>query len=133
MVALIVEKYGQDAIAAIAAAWRDGAGDDEALEAGTGVPVDELYDTYFASFGAAAPTAIEPAPILPSNVDKPPQPTAPAQVGESASPVPSPSPSQAPGQADDTGAWIQAAIIGGILVGVIVAVVANRRRGSRTA
>ena len=133
MVDLIVDTYGQGAIAAIAAAWRDGAGDDEALEAGTGVPVDELYDTYFASFGAAAPTAIEPAPILPSNVDKPPQPTAPAQVGESASPVPSPSPSQAPGRADDNGAWIQAAIIGGILVGVIVAVVANRRRGSRTA
>ncbi|HTI28885.1 MAG TPA: peptidase MA family metallohydrolase [Methylomirabilota bacterium] len=133
MVAMIIDKYGQDAIAAIAAAWRGGAGDDEALEAGTGVPVDELYDTYFASFGASVPTAVEPAPILPSNVDKPPQPSAPAHAGESASAVPSASPTQQPAHADDNGAWIQAAIIAGILVGVIVAVVANRRRGSRSA
>ena len=55
MVDMIVDNYGQDAIAAIAAAWRDGAGDDEALEAGTGVPVDELYDAYFASFGVGGP------------------------------------------------------------------------------
>jgi hypothetical protein len=133
MVDLIVDTYGQDAIAAHAAAWRDGAGDDEALEAGTGVPVDELYDAYFASFGAAAPTAVEPAPILPSNVDKPPQPSAPAQVDESPSTAPSPSPTQKPDQTDDNGAWIQGAIIAGILVGVLVAVVANRRRGSRAA
>src|SRR4029079_24109 len=75
MVAMIVDKYGQDAIAAIAAAWRGGAGDDEALEARTGVTVDELYIAYFASFGASFPSAVEPAPILPSNVDKPPQPS----------------------------------------------------------
>lgn len=133
MVDMIVETYGQDAVAAIAAAWRQGAGDDEALAAGTGVPVDDLYDTYFASFGATAPTAIEPLPILPSNVDKPPQPSAPAQADESASAVPSPSSTQEPNRADDNGAWIQAAIIAGVLVGVLVAVVASRRRGSRAA
>jgi len=133
MVDMIIDKFGEDAIAAIAAAWRDGAGDDEALAAGTAVPVDELYDTYFASFGVAAPTAVEPAPILPSNVSKPPQPSAPARVDESASAVASPSPTQEPAQTDDNGAWIQAAIIAGILVGVIVAVVASRRRGPRPA
>jgi hypothetical protein len=133
MVDLIVKTYGQDAIAAIAAAWRDGAGDDEALEAGTGVPVDELYDAYFASFGVAAPTAVEPAPILPSNVTKPPQPSAPAQAEESASAVPSPSPTQVASENSYNGGWIQLAIIGGVLVGVLVAVVVSRRRGSRPA
>ena len=34
---MIIDTYGRGAIAAIAAAWRDGAGDAEALEAGTGV------------------------------------------------------------------------------------------------
>lgn len=133
MVDMIVDTYGQGAIAAIAAAWRDGAGDNEALEAGTGVPVTVLYDAYFASFGAEAPVAVEPASILPSNVDMPPQPQAPAQAGGSASAEPSPSPPREPDQADDNGVWIQPAVIAGILVGVLVAVIANRRRGSRTA
>lgn len=133
MVDMIVDTYGQGAIAAIAAAWRDGAGDNEALEAGTGVPVTVLYDAYFASFGAEAPVAVEPASILPSNVDMPPQPQAPAQAGGSASAEPSPSPPREPDQADDNGVWIQAAVLAGILVGVLVAVIANRRRGSRTA
>jgi hypothetical protein len=124
MVAMIIDTYGRKAIATIAAAWRDGAGDDEALETGTGVPVADLYDTYFASFGAAVPTAVEPAPILPSNVDRPPQPAAPS----SESSAPSPSPVGAPTEAQDWGAWIPALIVAGLALGVVVAIVARRRR-----
>jgi hypothetical protein len=71
MVDLIIDRYGPEAIASIAAAYRDGASDAEALEAGTGIPADDLYADYFAEFGVSAPTAIEPEPILPSNVDRP--------------------------------------------------------------
>jgi hypothetical protein len=125
MVAMIIDNYGQDAIATIAAAWRDGAGDDDALETGTGVPVEELYDAYFGSFGVAAPTAVEPAPILPSNVDKPPQPDAPAPAGESA--APSASPVQAPADSGGDSAWLPAVVLAGVAVGVVVAVLARRR------
>ena len=128
MVAMIVDTYGEDAIAAIAAAWRDGAGDAEALEAGAGVPVAELYEDYFASFGATAPTAVEPAPILPSDVDKPPQPAPPSEPRESASPAgPSPTPSELPGAGGDAG-WIPVVVVVGLAVGVLAAVYVSRRR-----
>jgi hypothetical protein len=127
MVEMIIDTYGRDAIADIAAAWRDGAGDEEALEAGTGVPVDELYDDYFASFGVAAPTAVEPAPILPSDVDKPPQPSAvPAEPVESAAPTASAEPE--PTESDEVAGWIPAAALAGVAVGVVAAVVVSRRR-----
>jgi hypothetical protein len=124
MVQMIIETYGRDAVAAIAAAWRDGAGDDEALEAGTGVPVDELYDAYFASFGVDAPTAIEPAPILPSNVDKPPQPAAPA--GESA--APSATPVEEPADTGGDVGWLAALAVLGVAVGAALGILATRRR-----
>lgn len=72
MVDLIVRDHGEDAIAAIAAAYRDGASDAEALEAGTGVAAEDLYADFYAEFGADPPQAIQPDPILPSNVDRPP-------------------------------------------------------------
>ncbi|MEO8639050.1 MAG: peptidase MA family metallohydrolase [Chloroflexota bacterium] len=124
MVEMIIDTYGRRAIAAIAAAWRDGAGDAEALEAGTSVTVEQLYDTYFASFGVAAPAAIEPAPILPSNVDKPPQPAAPAGESSAASASPVPGPVEPGG---DTG-WIPAVVLAGLALGVVVALIAARRR-----
>ncbi len=71
MVDLIVDTYGPEALARMTAAYRDGASDEEALEAGTGIPADELYADYYASFGVEAPTPIEPEPIAPSNVDRP--------------------------------------------------------------
>ena len=71
MVDLIIDRYGPEAIATIAAAYRDGASDAEALEAGTGISADELYADFFAEFGVSAPTPIEPEPIPPSNVDRP--------------------------------------------------------------
>ena len=125
MVAMIIDTYGQGAIADIAAAWRDGAGDAEALEAGTGVTVDQLYDAYFGSFSVPAPTAVEPAPILPSNVDKPPQPDAPAPADESA--APSVSPVQRPSDSSGGAGWIPAVVLAGLAVGVVVALLAQRR------
>lgn len=71
MVDLIVRDHGEGAIAAIAAAYRDGASDAEALEAGTGTTADDLYASFYAEFGADAPQAIQPDPIPPSNVDRP--------------------------------------------------------------
>jgi hypothetical protein len=71
MVDTIVDRYGRDAIARIAAAYRDGASDAEALEAGTGVPAEVLYAEFYAEFGVDAPEPIPPEPIGPSNVDRP--------------------------------------------------------------
>lgn len=71
MVDLIVDTYGPEALARISAAYRDGASDAEALEAGTGISADQLYADYYASFGVDAPTPVEPEPIAASNVDRP--------------------------------------------------------------
>ncbi len=71
MVDLIVDRHGEEAIAAIAAAYRDGASDAQALEAGTGVPAEELYATFFAEFGVAPPEPVAAEPIPASNVDRP--------------------------------------------------------------
>ena len=71
MVDLIVDTYGADALARMTAAYRDGASDEDALEAATGVSADELYAEYYASFGVEAPSPIEPEPIAPSDVDRP--------------------------------------------------------------
>jgi hypothetical protein len=130
MVQMIIDKYGRGSIADIAAAWRAGDGDAEALEAGTGVTADQLYDAYFASFGVDAPTAIEPAPILPSNVDMPPQPAAPGDesAGPSASSPASPTPTPAK-PADDAG-WLPAVALAGLAVGVGAALFVARRRAA---
>ncbi len=71
MVDLIVERYGEQAVAAIAAAYRDGASDDEALEAGTGIPAEELYGAFYAEYGVDAPQPVAAEPIAASNVDRP--------------------------------------------------------------
>lgn len=72
MIDLIVERHGEEALAAIAAAYRDGASDAEALEAATGVDADELYATFYAEFGADPPEPVTVEPIPPSDVDRPP-------------------------------------------------------------
>ncbi len=63
MIDNIIDRYGREAIARIAAAYRDGASDAEALEAGTGVPADQLYADFYAEFGVDAPEPIAPEPI----------------------------------------------------------------------
>ena len=67
----LVDRYGPEAIAGIAAAYRSGASDAEALEAGTGVPAEQLYAEFFAEFGVDPPQPIRPEPIGPSTVDRP--------------------------------------------------------------
>ena len=127
MVAMIIDTYGRGAIAAIAAAWRDGAGDDAALQAGTGIPAAQLYDKYFASFGASAPTAVSPAPIPDSNVALPPQPKGSGNEvpGPTGSPAASPAPQ--PGAGVDDLALLVAIVVAGLFVGIAVAVVMARR------
>lgn len=68
MVDMIISTYGRTAIAKIAAAYRAGATDAEALQAGTGIPATQLYADYFRSFGAAEPQPVAAATIGPSIV-----------------------------------------------------------------
>ena len=131
MVGMIIDRYGRDAIASIAAAWRNGDGDAEALQAGTGLSADKLYATYFNAFGSAVPTAVEPRPILSSNVDKPPQPN--ASAGEeptSAVPSAAASGSAQGGESSADLAWIAAVVGAGLAAGVLIAIVARRRRAA---
>ena len=71
MVDFLIDRYGREAIAAMTAAFRDGASDEEALEAATGVPAAELYGAFFAEYGVDVPTPVEPEPIPPSDVERP--------------------------------------------------------------
>ena len=71
MIDFVIDRYGREAIALLTAAYRDGASDEEALRAATGVSADELYAAFYAEFGVDAPTPVEPEPIAPSNVDIP--------------------------------------------------------------
>jgi Peptidase MA superfamily len=68
MVDHIIATYGRGSIARIAAAYRDGATDAEALKAGTGISADRLYADYFQSFGATEPKPVAAASIGPSIV-----------------------------------------------------------------
>lgn len=68
MVDRLIRTYGAKAMSGIAAAYRNGATDDEALRAGTGVPAPQLYADYFSSFGASEPKPIPAATIGPSIV-----------------------------------------------------------------
>jgi hypothetical protein len=71
MVDKIISEHGEGAIAAIAAAYRDGATDVEAIQAGTGVAADELYAAFYADFGADAPQPVAPAALGDSDVRLP--------------------------------------------------------------
>ncbi|MEO8510639.1 MAG: peptidase MA family metallohydrolase [Chloroflexota bacterium] len=71
MVDRIISEHGEGAIAAIAAAYRDGATDAEAIEAGIGVAADELYAAFYADFGADAPRPVAPSSLGDSDVPLP--------------------------------------------------------------
>lgn len=123
MVDLIIREHGTAAIAAIAGAYRSGATDEEAIEAGTGRSFDQLRAAYFASFGVSEPAPVEPFPLGRSDVPLPPQPD--KEPGEE--PVPSAEPAPAPGGSQDLVWWL---IIGFVVVGalfVVVVVVRARR------
>lgn len=106
MVDMIISDYGRGAIAKIAAAYRGGATDAEALQAGTGIPATQLYGDYFRSFGASEPQPVAAATIGPSIVHTPGGAsasgpiTAPSASGEaSGSPVPAPTGDRSPADA----------------------------------
>jgi len=128
----IIEDYGQEAIAQIAAAYRDGASDAEALEAGTGGPADELYAAYFADFGVDEPTPIEPEPIAASNVDRPTAGTVdPGGVDPDAEPPPG---EAAPGEGGGSSSGTEVAVILGLAIGLAAAgwaALAMTRRAER--
>lgn len=120
MVAHIIEEYGADAMARIMDAYRDGATDDDAIEAGTDTPFATIRADYFNSFGVEEPSPIEPDPLVGSEVALPPQPDG-GLAGPSAAPEPSPA-----GSSQDLAWWL---IIGLVIVGVVfVAVVVWRAR-----
>ncbi len=133
MVDNIIDRYGREAIAAITAAYRDGASDAEALEAGTGVPADQLYADFYAEFGADLPQPIEPAAIAPSNVDRPPAGEI-DEGGVSGGPVvpPDATPGEQPSAAADD--WLPLALILGVaaLAAVGGAVWVSRRARARS-
>jgi hypothetical protein len=119
----IVDDHGEEAIAEIAAAFRSGASDAEALEAGTGVPADELYAQFFVSYGVDAPEPITAEPIPPSNVDRPAAgPLDPGGVDPSAEPAVQPPPPDdaAPAGSDGSGSGLaDAALV--VAIGLAVA------------
>ena len=132
MIDMIVAQYGPEAIARIAATYRDGASDEEALEAGTGVPVDELYAAFFAEFGVTEPTPIEPEPIAASNVDRPIAGSIdPGGVDPDAEPPPG---EAVPGEDEPSTAGTEVAVIVGLGIGLAAvggAAFAMARRAER--
>jgi hypothetical protein len=135
MVDMIADRYGREALAAIAAAYRDGASDAEALEAGTGIPAEQLYADFFAEFGVEQPSPIQPEPLLPSNVERP-EPGAVDPGGVDGGPQP-PDGEAAPGEdpvtperGDLTPLAIVLAVVGGL--GALAAAVYLSRRAAGT-
>jgi hypothetical protein len=116
MIDRIVDTYGEGSLAEIAAAYRAGASDAEALEAGTGVPADQLYDDFYAAYGVDAPQPITPQPIPASNVDRPEAgPLDPGGVDTPATPPPgdgTPGQDGAPGSGDPSAPLV----IGGLVL-----------------
>lgn len=135
MIDFIIDRYGTESIARITAAYREGASDEEALEAGTGVPADELYASFFSEFGVDQPEPIQPDPILPSNVERPPAgETDPGGV-EGRPTVPPAEPR--PGEDGEPSAELDASAVGillgaAALVALIAAFAIWRRAGSGT-
>ena len=62
----IIRDYGAQAIAGAVAAYREGATDAEAVEAGTGVPLETIIEDWFADLGHPVPQPVEPVPLLPA-------------------------------------------------------------------
>jgi hypothetical protein len=127
LIDMIIDDHGPAAIARIAAAYRAGASDEEALEAGTGVPADELYAAYFDAFGAEQPRPVEPEPILPSNVERPPS------VDGGGGPVATPAVDPAAGDTPGDGSGAASPLVVGGAVAILVvlaAMVVLRRRAA---
>ncbi len=115
MVDRIMRTYGRGAIARIAAAYRSGATDAEALKAGTGVAAATLYADYFRSFGATQPTPITATAIKPSIVRTP-------RGAAGAGPLGAPAGSGAATPASGTSGALEVATIIGLVVFAVLAV-----------
>lgn len=129
MVDLVIDRYGTEAISRLTAAYRDGASDEEALEAATGIPAKELYGAFYAEFGVDVPTPVEPEPIPPSDVERPVAGEVdPGGVGGGPSPPQrDPAPGQQP-RGGDVEAWVMLAALGAALVAaLVVAILVSRR------
>lgn len=113
MIDQIIADHGQAAMAGIAEAYRSGATDDEAIQAGTGVSFADLRAEFFDSFGVTEPQPVEPLSLNDSDVPLP----------ESSS---SPGTGSPGGESSDVAWWL---IIGFVALGVVfVAVVVLRAR-----
>ena len=136
MIDLIVRDHGEAALARLAAAYRDGASDAEALEAATGMPVEELYAAFFAEFGVDPPQPVAPEPILPSDVDRPPAGTVDQggvdPGGEPRPPAGEPSPAEGPATVDGSvGVLVALAVAGVLAVGAAIWVARRSARSDR--
>jgi hypothetical protein len=134
MVDMIIDRYGTDAIAGITEAYREGASDDEALEAGTGIPADQLEADFYAEFGVDPPQPIEPAPIPPSNVRTPGGTgggNGDGNEAPAASPTPRPSAAAAPGDDEVNVALLVVPIILFVVAAIAGAAYLARRAARR--
>jgi hypothetical protein len=127
----IIRDHGSRAIARIAAAYRDGATDAEALEAGTGQAVDELYAGFFAELGVDEPQPVEAEPLLPSNVELPPGAEEQRPGSGMASPEPAtgtPRPGEEVPAEARFGSWPALVVTALLIVGLLGAAFSLRRR-----
>lgn len=131
LVDLIVDRFGPEAIARIAAAYQGGASDAAAIEEGTGITADELYADFYAEFGVDAPQPIAPDPIGPSSVDRPPAGEVDSGGVDGGPSAPSPSPS--PAEANDSPVTLVLLLIAGGIAVIGAAVLVARRAARRAA
>ncbi|MEO8245511.1 MAG: peptidase MA family metallohydrolase [Chloroflexota bacterium] len=127
MVDRLIADHGPEAMASLAAAYREGATDDEALQAAAGMPAEQLYAAFFDTFGVAAPQPVSPRPIPPSDV------TVPGSSGGAPRASGAPLPAPVGDNGTDGGALIPGAIGLVVLGGVVTAAWIGRRnrRASR--
>jgi hypothetical protein len=134
MVDMIVDRYGEQALSAVTAAYREGASDAQALEAGTGISAEELYTGFYAEFGVDAPQPVAAAPIAASDVDRPPAGRTDAGGVEEPGEEPPPeetAPGEQPRPDEGDGNWVLAIVGTAVLGGVVAAVVITRRAARR--
>ena len=123
MVDRIIHTYGGSAMSGIAAAYRNGATDEEALRAGTGVPAAQLYSDYFRAFGASEPKPVPAASIGPSIVH-----TGASGGDGQATTGPNGAPAEPANTPGGTPAVLVIALVGLIVVVVAAAYLVRRRR-----
>lgn len=129
MIDTIIDQHGPEAIARIAAAYRAGASDAEALEAGTGIAARKLYDDFYAAFGVDPPQPVAAAALLPSDV-KLPGGGLPSRSGRASTPTPGADAS--PAGRTSAGAPIVVAMLGlGALLAFGFALFVRRRAARR--